>query len=84
MTQDSPRTFIRIEYLKLQCVTVVLKQNNDVWACCLFDKKNNSYESVDFNDFNAAIDYAEKWITAKKNGESIVKWDTTIIKKKKK
>ena len=66
MRMNPPRTFIRVEYLSIGCVTVVLRQSNGIWACCCFDKKNNNHEFFDFNDFNAAMKFADDWIRTKK------------------
>lgn len=81
---SSERDFIRVEYLELKLVSVVLKQSNGIYAFCGFDKKNDTVNFVDFNNFESAMKYAEEWVIAKKNGVSMFKWDTTPIKKKKK
>lgn len=60
------RTFIRVEDLAIKCVTVVLLQSNGIWATCFFDNNNNKNEFLDFNDFTAAMNYADKWMRQKR------------------
>lgn len=85
MASSKPeRDFIRVEDLEHKLVTVVLKQSNGIWAFVGFEKGKDKTEFVDFNDFDSAIGYAREWMKAKKNGDQVIKWDTTPDTKKKK
>ena len=60
------RTFIRVEDLKIKCVTVVLLQNDGIWAACCFDNNKKRNEFVNFNNFDAAMTYADRWMRQKR------------------
>lgn len=78
-------TFIRKEDFKTKCVSVVLRQSNGVWGVCLFDKEKDKLYCLDFQSFENARDYADKWMYAKRHKIEVPIIEKRIeIKKKKK